>query len=67
VWIEPVSPHNYVIPHAFSLTESCSNNVANYNALFVGMQLAKEIGVKHLESYGDSKIIVNQFRGEFEV
>ena len=32
-----VSPHNYVIPRAFSLTESCSNNVAKYNALLIGM------------------------------
>jgi len=31
------------------------------------MQLAKENGVKHLEAYGDSKLIVNQVRGEYEV
>ena len=38
-----------------------------YNALIIGMQLAKEIGVKHLEAYGDSKLIVNQVCGEYEV
>jgi len=32
-----VSPQNYVIPRAFSLTESCSNNAAEYNALLIGM------------------------------
>jgi len=26
-----------------------------------------EIGVKNLEAYGDSKLIVNQVRGEYEV
>ena len=31
------------------------------------MQLAEEIGVKNLESYGDSKFIVNQVRGEYKV
>jgi len=62
-----VSPQNYVIPRAISLTEPCSNNVAKYNALLIGMQLAKEIGVKHLEAYRDSKLIVNQVRGEYEV
>ena len=41
-----VSPQNYVIPRAVSLTEPCSNNVAEYNALLIGMQLADEIGVK---------------------
>jgi len=59
--------HNYVIPCAFSLTEPCSNNVSEYNALLIGMQLADEIGVKHLEAYGDSKLIVNRVRGEYEV
>jgi len=58
-----VSPQNYVIPRAFSLTEPCSNNVAEYNALLIGMQIAGEIGVKNLEAYGDSKLIVNQFAG----
>jgi len=58
---------NYIISHAFSSTESCSNNVVEYNALLIEMQLAEEIGVKHLEAYGDSKLIVNQDQGEYEV
>ena len=60
-------PQNYVIPRAVSLTEPCSNNVAEYNALLIGMQFADEIGVKNLEAYGDSKLIVNQVRGEYGV
>jgi len=62
-----ISPHNYVIPRAFSLTELCSNNISEYNALLIGMLLAEEIGVKNLEAYGDSKLIVNWVRGEYEV
>ena len=31
------------------------------------MQIADKIGVKNLEVYGDSKLIVNQVRGEYEV
>jgi len=31
------------------------------------MQLAEEIGVKNLEAYVDSKLIINQVRGEYEV
>ena len=58
---------NYVIPHAFSLTESCSNSVAEYNALLIEMHIIDKIGVKNLEAYGDSKLIVNQVRGEYEV
>ena len=62
-----VTPQNYVIPRAFSLAELCSNSVVEYNALLTGMQLAEEISIKHLKAYGDSKLIVNQVRGEYEV
>ena len=62
-----ISPQNHVFPRAFSLTESCSNNVAEYNALLIGLQLAHGMGVRYLEAYGDSKLIINQVKGEYEV
>ena len=31
------------------------------------MQIADEIGVRNLEAYGDSKLIINQVRGEYKV
>ena len=34
-----ISPQNHVLPRAFSLTEPCSNNVAEYNTLRIGLQL----------------------------
>ena len=33
----------------------------------IGMCIADEIGVKNIEAYGDSKLIVNQVRREYEV
>ena len=56
-----------MISRAFSLAESCSNNIAKYNALFIDMQLAEKIVIKHLEAYSDSKLIINRVRGEYEV
>ena len=56
-----------MIRRAFSLAKLCSNNIVEYNALLIRMQLAEEIGIKHLEVYGDSKLIVYQDRGEYEV
>jgi len=61
-----ISLHNYAIPHSFSLMEPSSNNVVEYNALLIEMQLAEDIGVKKLETYGDSKLIVNQVCEEYE-
>ena len=55
-----VSPHNHVISCAFSLTEPCSSNVAEHNALLIGMQLAEEIGVKYLQAHGEAKLIISQ-------
>jgi len=62
-----LSPHRITYPHAFSLTEPCSNNVAEYNALLIGMRIADEICVKNLEAYSDIKLIVNQVCGEYEI
>jgi len=62
-----ISPENHIFPRAFSLTEPCSNNVAEYNALLIDLQIAQQIGVQYLEAYGDSKLIINQVKGEYEV
>ena len=56
-----------MIPRALSLAESCSNNVPKYSALLTRMQHVEEIGIKHLEAYGDSKLIVNQVHKECEI
>jgi len=40
-----VSPKNHVLSRALSLTMPCFNNVAEYNALLIGLQLAYEMGI----------------------
>ena len=45
-----ISPENHVLPRAFSLTEPCFNNVVEYNALLIGLQLAQQIRVQYLEA-----------------
>ena len=62
-----ISPQNHVILRAFSLIEPCTNNVAEYNALLIGLQLAHRLGTRKLQAYGDSELVVNQLRGEYEV
>src|SRR4051812_35263937 len=42
VGIVLISPQNHVIPLVFSLTEPCTNNVVEYNALLIGLQLAHQ-------------------------
>lgn len=42
-----------------------SNNEAEYEVLLVGLRLTKEMGVKKLEIFNDSKLIVNQVISEY--
>ncbi|XP_020262409.1 uncharacterized protein LOC109838371 [Asparagus officinalis] len=49
-----VCPTGQVIPRGFSLIEPCTNNVAKYNTLLLGMQLAEELNIQYLKAYGDS-------------
>ncbi|KAH9329035.1 hypothetical protein KI387_001143, partial [Taxus chinensis] len=43
---------------------SCSNNTAEYEALIHGLHWSRKKGIKNLQVFGDSKLIVNQVRGQ---
>ncbi|XP_074283766.1 uncharacterized protein LOC141608301 [Silene latifolia] len=42
-------------------------SLQEYQALILGLQMATEIGVRDMDIYGDSKLVVNQVLGEYEV
>jgi ribonuclease HI len=44
-----------------------TNNVAEYRAMLLGVELAKELGADEVELIGDSELIVKQVRGEYKV
>jgi ribonuclease HI len=44
-----------------------TNNVAEYRALLLGIQLAAELGAGELELVGDSELIVRQVEGRYKV
>ena len=44
-----------------------TNNVAEYRALLLGIELARELGAVELELVGDSELIVRQVKGEYRV
>ncbi|KAL0374254.1 UNVERIFIED_CONTAM: hypothetical protein Sradi_3341100 [Sesamum radiatum] len=55
-----VSPEKQVLTYSIVLTELCSNNVAEYQALIIGLQMTSEMGIIEMEVYGNSKLIINQ-------
>jgi ribonuclease HI len=44
-----------------------TNNVAEYRALLLGLERARELGATELELVGDSELIVRQVKGEYKV
>ncbi|KAL0291272.1 UNVERIFIED_CONTAM: hypothetical protein Scaly_2643800 [Sesamum calycinum] len=62
-----VTSEGEVLPYSFTLTQNCSNNVAEYQALILGLEIA--VDAKQLPSkvYGDSQLVVNQLLGLYEV
>ena len=44
-----------------------TNNVAEYRALLLGIELARALGAREVELVGDSELIVKQVKGEYRV
>ncbi|XP_019196045.1 PREDICTED: uncharacterized protein LOC109189877 [Ipomoea nil] len=62
-----VTPEGEVLPYSFTLTEQCSNNVAEYQALILGLEIAADMKQLRIKIYGDSKLIINQVLSLYEV
>ncbi|KAG8500944.1 hypothetical protein CXB51_002957 [Gossypium anomalum] len=61
-----VSPNGDHYPFTCKLDFDCTNNMAKYEACIMGLQAAIERGIKTLEVYGDSALVIYQLRGEWE-
>jgi ribonuclease HI len=44
-----------------------TNNVAEYRALLLGIELARELGAAEVDLIGDSELVVKQVKGEYRV
>ncbi|KAH7861387.1 hypothetical protein Vadar_025452 [Vaccinium darrowii] len=61
-----VVPYETTHEHALKLNFSALNNEAEYDALIVGLKIAKGLDIEDLVVYSDSKLVVNQVSGEYE-
>ncbi|XP_075473311.1 uncharacterized protein LOC142504314 [Primulina tabacum] len=62
-----VTSKGEVLPYSFSLTQNCSDVVAEYQALIIGFEMVVDIKQLHLQMNGDSRLVVNQLLGSYEV
>ncbi|GKV27692.1 hypothetical protein SLEP1_g36830 [Rubroshorea leprosula] len=60
-------PDGFRSEHALKFNFQATNNVAEYEALLLGLRLAAEIKVKRLQIYSDSQLVVNQINSMCEV
>jgi len=59
-------PNDLLIEQALKFVFKASNNQADYEALIVGMLLAKEMGARSLLAKSDSQLVTRQVTGEYQ-
>jgi ribonuclease HI/probable phosphoglycerate mutase len=55
-----ISPSGAVFEALNRLDHDCTNNQTEYEALLFGLEILHYMGVKHVEAYGDSLLVVQQ-------
>ncbi len=61
------SPAGEVLAEHTQLLGTATNNVAEYRALLLGLQRARELGAGEVEVIGDSELIAKQVQGLYKV
>lgn len=61
-----LSPRGGPTRFKYRISEKCSNNEAEYEALIVGLRLLKELVVSQIKVRGDSELIVKQVTREYK-
>ncbi|XP_052171502.1 uncharacterized protein LOC127787482 [Diospyros lotus] len=59
-------PDGLLIEQSLRFNFRTSNNQAEYEALIVGLGLAKEVGATKLIARNDSQLVINHVKGEFQ-
>jgi len=57
--------NNHSKGHAFRLNFKCTNNMAESEALILGLQMVRKLGAKRVSIMGDSELIIKQIKGEY--
>ncbi|CAL2276297.1 unnamed protein product [Prunus armeniaca] len=52
--------------YSFQLDFQCTSNMAEYEALIVGLEMLVELGIQSVEILGDSMLVLKQIAGEYK-
>src|SRR4051812_8053082 len=61
-----ITPHGSHVPFTARICFDCTNNIAEYEACIMGLEEAINLRIKILDVYGDSALVINQIKGEWE-
>jgi ribonuclease HI len=61
-----ISPSQEVISLSYKLEFETTNNVAEYEALVLGLRAAKDMKIEELSVFGDAELIVHQVRNMYQ-
>ena len=64
IWVHNTENNN-VEGQSYKLNFQCTNNIAEYEALHLGLQLLKKLGAKRITVHGDSELVIRQINGEY--
>lgn len=72
IWTQ--SPHNHQqanLPQhvrfcSYKLAFDFTNNEVEYEALIIGFKILKRLGSHIISMYGDSKLVIKKFKGEYQ-
>jgi ribonuclease HI len=61
-----IPPENDTLKYAIQIVFPTTNNIAEYEGLVTGLQLAKELDIRQLLIRGDSQLLAKQVQKEYD-
>jgi ribonuclease HI len=61
-----ISPHGEQLKYVLQIHYKASNNGAEYEALIHRLRIAMSLGIKRLQAFGDSKVVIEQVNKEWD-
>jgi ribonuclease HI len=61
-----MSPAQETISMSYKLEFEATNNVAKYEALVLGLRVAREMGIQEITVFGDAELVVQQVRNAYQ-
>ena len=61
-----ISPEGCHTPFTARLCFNCTNNMVEYEACIFGLKAAIDLGIKSLNVFGDSTLVISHIKGEWD-